>query len=246
MNFFTDTLKEIDGRLDLPQPARSRVLLEIAADLRDLYDHYRDQGLSSKESRQRAVEQCDLSDEALSELMLVHTSAWRRFLDRFSEQAQTRWERALLVVLIVFIAAASGRLVFGVDVFATAGAWVWPALAITFVSFAFAGHKFYVAFVKKDHRSHRLQAGLPALLVAGAANLVIGAFGSSTAMYTAARRAADDYEGFWLYLTQWVLGSSSLLIVCFAAAILTALLWYVLANKIARIELAEAALLLGD
>jgi hypothetical protein len=239
-------MRTIDSRLDLPQPARSRVLLEIAADLRDMYEHYRQQGLSAQEAHQRAVDHCDLSDEVLAELTRLHTSAWRRFMDRFSEQAQSRWERALTVLMLLFVAAIAGRVVVTFDVFATAHRWAWAAVAVTSAAMVFAMIKIYLAFIKQDHESRRLRAGLSSLLVAAGADLAIGAYGNWMGMYRAARRAEHDLAGFWLYVVEWLVEGASLMVVCFAAAIVCAMLWYVIANKVARIECAEAAALMGQ
>ena len=174
MSQFTEILRSINDRLDMPQPARSRVLLEIAADLRDTYDYYREQGLSQEEA--------DLSDEVLADLTRLHTSAWRRFMDRFSEQAQTRLERALVILTLVFIAAIAGRLVVSVDVFSTARPWIWAALVLTVSAVSYACQKLFLAYVKQDHDPRRLRAGLPSLLVAAGADLLIGAYGNWSAM----------------------------------------------------------------
>jgi hypothetical protein len=48
MTRFSDTLRALNERLDLPQPVRSRILLEIAGDLEDLEQHFLDSGLSQK------------------------------------------------------------------------------------------------------------------------------------------------------------------------------------------------------
>jgi hypothetical protein len=245
MKEFAETLRAIDSRLDLPQPARSRVLLEIASDLRDMYEYYRRQGLSAQDARREAVEHCDLSEEVLAELTQLHTSPWRRFMDRFSEQAQTRWERALTVLMLAFIAVVVGRVIATADVFTTAPRWWWAAVAVTSAAAALAGIKLYLAFIKQDHDSRRLRVGLSWLLVAAGADLLIGAYGNWMGMYGAARRTAGDLEGLWRYVVEWLLGGAGLQIICFTGAIACALLWYVIANKVARIERAEAAALLG-
>jgi hypothetical protein len=128
MTRFADTLRRLNDKLDLPQPVRSRILLEIDSDLNALYQHFRDSGLSEETARRQAVEHCDLSDEALAELVDVHTSWFRRFLDRFSVQAQTRWERAFLILLLVFVAAVTAPLVVSIRVFEVASFAVWPVL----------------------------------------------------------------------------------------------------------------------
>jgi hypothetical protein len=246
MREFTDTLKEINERLDVPQPARSRLLLEIAGDLNDLYEHFRSQGMSKGDARRLALDTCDLSDDALAELVSLHTSLWRRFMDRFSAQAQSRWERALLLVFLVFVVAATGQIVTTAAVFRLAAGWVWPAVFVTFVGVVVGAEKLYQAYIKKSHNARRLRSGLGAVLAAAVADLIIGTYGYAMGMYHAVHRTAEDVDGMWLFVTEWLLESSSLLIVCFTAAILVSLLWYVLANKVARIEQAEAAVLLID
>lgn len=246
MKQFRETLRSINDRLDLPQPARSRVLLEIAADLRDMFDYYRGQGLAPDDAAAQAVEHCDLSDEVLAELTQLHTSAWRRFMDRFSEQAQSRWERALTVLMLLFIAAVTGRVIVTFDIFTTAHRWVWGAVVVTVAAMAFAGVKMYFAFIKQEHELRRLRAGLSSLLVAAGTDLLIGAYGNWIGMYRAVRLAEDDLAGFWRYAVEWLVEGASLMVICFAVAIVCALLWHVIASKVARIERAEVAGLLGQ
>lgn len=246
MKVFAETLRDINNRLDLPQPARSRVLLEIAGDLDDMYGYFRDRGEPSHNARRLALEHCDLSDEALRELALVHASPLRRFMDRFSAQAQSWWERSFLLLLLAFVAAAAGRLVLGVDIFIQAGAWVWPILVLTGGALVFAAVKFYLIFLKKDHSRRALGAGLPAILLAACANVVVGAYGYWFGLYRAAARAMEHIEGFWMFAVMWLFQSASLMLIALTAALLISLVWFALANRIARIEQAEAMVLLAD
>jgi biopolymer transport protein ExbB/TolQ len=50
MRRFTEILRGAAERLDLPQPTKSNVLLELAADLEDLFLHYRSQGQDEEEA----------------------------------------------------------------------------------------------------------------------------------------------------------------------------------------------------
>ena len=50
MSRFALLLTEIDERLNLHQPAKGRILLEIAADIHDLFDYYQSCGMN--EARQ--------------------------------------------------------------------------------------------------------------------------------------------------------------------------------------------------
>ena len=72
MKKFTLFLKSINERLSLPQPLKSQILLEVAGDLEDVYEFYKNKGLNEQEAMQKAEEKLDLTDEALSELIRVH------------------------------------------------------------------------------------------------------------------------------------------------------------------------------
>jgi hypothetical protein len=223
---------------------RSRILLEIASDLEAVYEHFREDGLSEEAAQRQAIEHCDLSDEAVAELVDVHTSWYRRFLDRFSAQVQTRWERAVVILLLIFVAAVTAPLVVSVRVFEVASFAVWPVLGVTLAAVVMSLRKFYAAYVKQDHDTRRLRSGLSAILVLAGINLLIGLYGCWLALYRAARNAVAGTDQALILFTDWLLSSSAMLMVCFLTVVLIALLWFVLANKISRIEQAEAALLL--
>lgn len=246
MKRFSETLQEIHRRLDLPQPAKSRVVLEIAADLRDLHSYFRDSGMSDAEAYERAVEQCDLSDDALAQLAQIHTAPWRRFLDRLSAQGQSRWERTLLIVLLLFIAASTGRLMLSADLFRAAGAAVWPILGVTAAAFCIGLEKCYRAYLKQDHNLRRLRAGLPSLLVLAGLVLIMGMYAYWLKLFRTSSGAAADLNGAVQDATAWLVAGSAMLIVDMMCALAIAFLWFVLANKIARIEQAEAAVLLME
>ena len=103
MNEFGSVLRSLSDRLDLPQPARSRVLIEVAADLTDLEAVYIERGSTPEQAREQALERLDLSDEAIRELVRVHGSPLRRGLDRLGERGRRRWERMALGALLVFL-----------------------------------------------------------------------------------------------------------------------------------------------
>ncbi len=69
MSQFAPLIREIGEQLCVPQPARSRILLEISADLEDLSAHYRSQGLSPQAAATRTRETLALSGEALERLV---------------------------------------------------------------------------------------------------------------------------------------------------------------------------------
>jgi hypothetical protein len=241
VNRFRDVLQRASDRIELPQPVKSRILLEIAADLGDMYDECLERGMSSEEAEHRAIELCDLSDEALQDLVRVHETTLRRFLGSLSEQARSKWERTLLVALIVFIAVYSGREVLTTRLFSTASGFVWPVVAVAFYALIMTLVNVYRLFIRKHHDPRRFHSGPVGILAAGCVCLLIGFAGLSFELFRTARSIAADTAGALEYIVGWTLSCSAMLIVALLAAIFSGIAWFILANRARMIEAAETA-----
>lgn len=246
MNRFTGLLKRTAARLDLPEPVKSHVLLEMAADLEDMFAAYRERGLGEEEAARRVEEKFDVSDDALNELTRLHRSALRRGMDRLSEQAQTRWEKLMLVAILLFVALMTGGLLLTDGFFSDASLFVWPGVAVGVAAVGVFIAKAHQLYIRKERGLRRLRWGLPFLLLLACAALFNGVFGFFIGMQTAMGRAAAGPEGTHIYLMDWLMGSSATMILSLMVAMLAAILWFVLMNKVKRVELAEAALLLEE
>lgn len=244
MNRFAPLLKSINEKLDLPQPRKSRILLEIAADLEDLFNAYRTKGFSETEAMRKAEEKFAVSDDALSQLIHIHESALRRFMDKLSEQAKTRWERVLLIVILLFIAAFGAKQSLTVEFFLQASKFIWLALGIALSAAILSIVKFYNIYLEKDHRITKLRAGLPALLFLAGASLVIGVYGLFIELYLSACKIIDHAEKTFFFTIEWLVKSSSLIVFSLLVAIFAALIWFIFYNKVKKIEQAEVAFLL--
>ena len=55
MNRFANVLRQARDRLQVPEPSRTRILLEMASDLEDSYQFYLSQGLDEK-VRERLIQ----------------------------------------------------------------------------------------------------------------------------------------------------------------------------------------------
>jgi hypothetical protein len=98
MNRFHPFLKNINSKPDLPQTTKSSIILEISADLHDLYDFYVTQGISEEEASQKAQEKIDVSDEALKQLVTIHQTGYQKILQNLSQKTINRFEIAALAI----------------------------------------------------------------------------------------------------------------------------------------------------
>jgi len=255
MNRFTPLLRKINKRLTLPQPEKSRILLELAADMKDMFEFQIDKGKSEENAMELIKEKFDFSEEALKELVNVHESFFRRLLNRLSDQAQSRWERIILLIILISITIISGTIISTKEFFLRSSYFIIPlsgvAIAIILVSLI----KFYSLFIKKEHDIRTLHTKLPMILFLGGTGLLIGIAGNFVELYLAGTEGFLLETNLYFFLSMvtdynpiinWFFKSSTLMMSCLLITILSAVLWYLLYNKIKRIELAQAVLLLNE
>ncbi len=259
MNKFTLFLKRINERLSLPQPLKSQILLEVAGDLEDIYEFYKNKGLNEHEAMQKAEEKLDLTDDTLSELIRVHQSVYGKLMNRISEQAQTRWERIFLILTILFVGVLSGRQILSTQFFLQSSSFIWPILGIGCIVIVLSIVKFYNLYIKKDHNIKNLRTGLGSILFFGGASLLTGTIGYYIELYSAGGFGAlleaklifvvhtsTGFDETSRYIADWMIKSSSMIMTSMFVAIFAALVWFILVNNVIKIEQLEAEVLLEE
>ncbi|MFQ5604648.1 MAG: hypothetical protein ACE5HS_15365 [bacterium] len=246
MNRFAPFLKEVNEKLNLPQPTKSRILLEMAADLEDLFNYFRESGLDEAQALQKTEEMLRTNDETLAELVQIHDTGFRKFLNKLSEQAQTRWERVCLVLLFLFLFFFVGREIFSFRFFSNASHFIWPILGISLAMTVLATSKIYRLFIKKDHRIRKLHSGLSTFLFLCGSSLMIAVGGFLVELYQTAGKIMRDSEHAFHYIIEWLSKGSALIIVSAFITIFAAILWFIFLIRITKIEIAEMAYLSND
>jgi hypothetical protein len=185
-----------------------------------------------------------VSDDVVVQLVRVHRSGFQRWVERFSDRTRSFWEKTLLLLIVLFSLAVAGMQLAGTTLIRDSSRFIWPLAFIAALALAVTLAKTYQLYIKKDHHVRRLRDGLPVLLFLALASLFVGCFGIvwdlSAAMATAVASAVHPAIPF----SQWVFESTATLIVALFVAIITALAWFLILNKVLRIERAEASLLL--
>ncbi|HSJ08418.1 MAG TPA: hypothetical protein VK928_00855 [Longimicrobiales bacterium] len=239
MTRFDAVLQRVATQLAVPQPARSRILHEMAADLEDLYAEYRARGLGESEALRRAEAALGASPEAIEQLIEVHQPAWERLLARFSERRRNRIERLLVTGLtLAGVALGLGGLA-GQRILQDPSAFVWPVLVLTAVALAVAAGVFFRLFIRQDHRPQRLHTGLVPLLALAAAILLAGAFGALREMTAAAQAVAAAGSPSLALVLPWLRRAAEVLALALTGDLAVLLCWFHLrqrARSIARTE----------
>lgn len=247
MNDFSPHLRQIAGRLPIQEPTRSRVLLEIASDMEDLFQHLLREGLETEEATAAVVEQFDLSDEALTELARIHGSPLNRSLDGLSGQARSTWERVVLGLVALFIIPGLvGGLVFQPTLILDASPVVYALVGLLLLGLGIGiwrvsglfrpGH----APAPVSRKGIRTLPGLALLL------LFLGASGIWVELYRAALGIRGTPTLALRYLVEWLHLASATLVVALSGALLLGLIWFFLETRATHLDERAAALLLGS
>jgi len=238
-------LRDLAERLDLPQPVRARVILELVSDLADLESELTASGLSPEEARSRAVRMLVPSPEALRDLREVHRPLYARLVDRFSDPARHRLERAVLAVASVALFALGLSRLLGAGMLDLRAPLTLPVLATALAAAAASVWKLFALYVKKQHDVEALESGLSLLPAAAAAASAFAVAGFALDLYGVAGRLEADLSGQASVLLNWLQRDMGLL----SAGLLTTLaslgMWLFLSAGVARVRQAEAAVLAG-
>jgi hypothetical protein len=246
MKEFASVLRKIDRVLDIPQPSRSRVILEISADMQDLYEHYIGQGLSDEEAVGRTVEEFDLSAEEIAAIARVHDSQLRLFLDRFSARSRGNLERTVLAMTMIPVALVGYRLAQSGGMYKDSGIWMWPLLAGAIAALALGASKWYGLFVVKEHNIRAVRNRLDTVLYVALGQLVTGFVGMYVDLVQTWVTSSVDKAMTTIYLAHWLQSSSALLSTAMIGALLSGLIWVINSGKAVSIEQYEAELIIDS
>lgn len=260
MDPFKTLLININNKLELPQPTRSRIILEIYADLNEAYKVFRNQGMSEEDAIEAAREKFDLDNNSLKELMRVHQTSYRRWFDHLSDQAQTWWERVILIGLITFIIISGRATIMNIPLVVETSPFVWVILLVAIIALGVFLLKIYQIYIKKEYHLKKVKKGVPFLLFSAGLSLSLCLWGYfwelynfkeyghilETKMIYLLHTGHPSFPSIFKELLQWMIESSSFVMIGMLVSIIIALMWYILITKISKIEEAEAAILLAE
>ncbi len=245
MTDFAPHLRALSTGLMVPEPNRSRILLEVASDMEDLLEHYLAKGMDRDQAVATVQEHFDLSEEALRELTRVHASPFQQSLEGISGQARKGWERAVLLLVGLFVLPG---LVFPLAkpaVLVDAGPLAWgliPTLAVALVLGVREGAGLSGKNALRGGRIPRL--GIRTLPAFSLLLLGLGFAGAWLEFYRAALRVREAPQQALVHLIHWLHLASATLVVALSGALLTALFWFFLEARATHLEERAAARLL--
>lgn len=244
MSRFAKALSDAASRLTLPEPVRSRVLLEMAADMEDLHRAYMERGLPEEKAREAVLEHFDLSQEALRELAAVHDSPLERSLTSLSGQAHRPWARTLLGLLGLFVALGTGSLFLEAGLLSRASSLAWVLLAILAVGLAGGVWKIRVLYFAPAAVESRTRTGVSFLLGLAGVQVVLGFACVWVELYRSGLRIRSAPGEALIHIVGWMHMASATLVVALSGALILGFLWFFLEGRTQRLQTSAAVSLL--
>jgi hypothetical protein len=226
MDRFGRVLRRAERRLEAPEPERSRILLELAGDLEDLYRAYRERGLEEEEAVRRAERWLAPSSTALASLRDVHLPAFDRLLDRLGGTTRGRVE-LVLVALASLLAVGGG--VIGVlrsGALSASSPGLWTVAGLGVAGLGVGLSQGYALFVRGDRLGPGWRRRLRRVLAAAAATALAGLLAGAVRLSV----AAVPFEGGGIPSALWseVATAAGVAALGLGASLLLTLLWLVL------------------
>ena len=244
MNAFSSILKPLYDKLDLPQPEKSRVIIEVAADMEDTYQSYLEQGFSEEKSIDLTKTHFQFDETSIKELNQIHQTGFQKLLLKLSDQARSWWERAALIFILIFIVQFSGQFILTKSFLLETSRFVWPILGIGMIMMILALAKFYEVFIKRKSLTIHLRSNLFFILFLGGTGLIVGLYGFLYETFRALNECLYHLDDTFSIMVHWLYQSSAMAITGFWVFIISAILWFILNNRIIRLEIAETNCLL--
>ena len=244
MTDFTPELREIAAALDLPGPVRARILLELGGDLDDMRDAMVAGGMAPEEAHRRAVYALLPEPAALAALARQHRPFYQRLADGLADPVRHRLERAGLIAGVATLLTLGLVALGDFDLLIDPAPATLPLLALGAALGGLALWKLFEVHVRRDHRPRRLRRGLGWLPVVATAAIVLALGGVALDLYVVAGHLQADAADQISVLLAWLRRDAAMASLGLIVGSLAIALWIWLSASIARVEQAEADVLL--
>jgi hypothetical protein len=175
---FAPLLERASRELDLPQPAKSLVLEEIAADATGLYARLRARGVSEAAAELQVEAWLAAAPSALRELEQIHRPIYLRWAARLSEPGRHRLERTAFACVVLLQIAGALPLIGGAAFTASPAGTGWLVLLLGVFAVSIAVERVFSLWILKSHGAtvrRRYQIALLSIALAAPAVAFVGA-----------------------------------------------------------------------
>lgn len=184
------------------------------------------------------------SERALEELAEVHRSGVQRFADLLADFLPGRWEGRVAGIVVTVMLLLGGTALAGEQLRGTS-AWLWPVAILGASVLGIALHILFGLHRPEGGALRRAREELTILLFTGLAGMMVGVMGIFIELYLALRRLVFETGGLWPMVVTWLLRGIPVVLLGLMVALVTGLIWFVLARRITALEQEAVGYLLG-
>ncbi len=221
---------------ELPHPARTRILLEIAGDVEALSDELRRSGVPDPEAVAQAHARVVPSGPALDALIGLHRPVYQRLTAPIPASSLRRWEQGSLLAATLAVPGAGVAALAGAGLLAAPSPFLWGVLALATATLALVLRKGFQLFVRREPRHETLERELALVLGMSAAALLVAGAGSVAGLWQLAgtlEAGGQDPAG---PLMAWFRRDAVLVSLGILTALAGGLAWFLLAQAAAAIR----------
>lgn len=253
MEKMRNLIRELNSRIDIPQPQRSDMICEIYYDMKETYDHYTAKGLSSEEAENRTCEKFSFDNASLKELSDLHCSGYCKMLNRFSSSVRRGLDKSIMVITVLFILFVYFSQISSTELIQNAGNFIFVPLGITSAALIILAVKVMQLYIRKEHSIKNLKRGSVTIIFCSILTLMTGISGYFLQFYKVTVQASKEIElnGYSTdilikALVDWHLKGTALLIFSVFSSILIAIFWLMIIKNEGQIIDREADLIIND
>jgi hypothetical protein len=233
----TSTLASVaEGIRELPHPARTRILLELAGDVEALTEDLHRRGVPEAEAAARARQRVVPSGPALDALVRLHRPFYLRLTAPIPDSSLRRWERTVLLTATLVVLGGGLLFLGSMGLLARPSPFLWAILALAAATLALVLTKGFQLFVRREHRPETLERDLGLLLGLSATALLVAGAGTVTGLWRLAAAMEVGVSDPVPLLTAWLLRDSVLVTTGLLTALAGGLAWFLLAQGAAAVR----------
>ena len=234
MSRFAPLLERTNRALDVPQPQKSRIMEELAADAADLFEHLRARGIGEAEAT-REVETWLLTDpEHIRELEEIHRPLHLRWANRFTQRRGPPGERFALALILLGLLAVAAHLLSGTRVLSAPFGTGYTILLLGLLSVVVSVERVFALWLRSGKMAGR-RRGLRVIAFTTTTAPAVALLGAALAFYSSAAETAQAAE-MWAAIAT----ASGLLGAGLSVALLSAVSYHGLEARIQRLEQLDA------
>ena len=252
MKQFHKILSDLSKRLDVPQPKKSRILLEIAVDMEDLYNYYRRTGLDEKESLDAVKEQYTFSEESIAQLIQVHEPVLNRIMNRLSIQIKSSHQKIVLAVLLIIMTVSAVYAIVATPFIQNSSKMVWPVIGAGLITIGLSCIQIIRLYSRFVSVHKKLRSGLSTILLLEGLILFMGMWGyfyeyykngplipTSSLISVLFLSNNEILQSQLVQISQCMIKSASVMVIGLLIFIVVAAFIYIIIWRIQKIEIAE-------